>query len=246
MADKRSGSRQRRTNQNRAARQSLAARRAAAAEKAEQAAQELDEIDQEIYEDEVLDGVPDDEVDDRPTSRPSRTSGRGGRGQGAAAPRERPARRPRPTGPSPVPDHGPGLSGYISGLREVPGGIQVAIGAALSLLVAVAVGLVLKFSPSVVERMGAAAAGRRPPPDQPLTESVGPVILVVVFLPFIAYVVALAFALKPTRRKVWFACALLGLVTSAYAFSPLGLPGILIGGGLLGWGAYKTSKAERV
>jgi len=242
MVDKRSASRQRRTNQNRAARQSLAARRAAAAEKAEQAAQELEEIDQEIYEDEVLDDdVVDDEVtgDKGPRPRPNRTGA-------TKAPRERPARRSRPTGPSPVPEHGPGVGGYFEGLRQVPGGIPVAIGAVLSLAIAILIGFVVKLAPPVAEKMGAAAAGRATPPNQTLSESVGPLILIVVLLPFLAHAVALVFALRPTRRKVWIGCAVLAVVTAAYVFSPINILGLVLGGGLMGWGAYQTSKAERV
>ncbi len=234
MADKRSASRQRRANENRAARESLAARRAAAAEKAEQAAQELEEIDHEIHEGEV---VPEDEA---PRPRPSLFGGsRNARTAGAT-------RRGRPTGPSPVPEHGPGLGGYIEGLRQVPGGLQVLIGAVLALVLAVLIGGVIKFSPSVTERMGAAAAGRKAPPDESLTQTVGPVILVVLALPFLCYVIALVYALRPNRRKVWFASAIGALVTSAYALSPIGIFGLVIGGGLLGWGAYKTTKAERI
>lgn len=241
MVDKRSASRQRRTNQNRAARQSLAARRATAAEKAEQAAQELEEIDQEIYEGEVLDDdVVDDEAGDKGRrSRPNRTGA-------TKAPRERPARRSRPSGPSPVPEHGPGVGGYLEGLRQVPGGIPVAIGAVLSLAIAILIGFVVKLAPPVVERMGAAAAGRSTPPNQTLSESVGPLILIVVLLPFLAHVVALVFALRPARRRVWFACAVLAVVTAAYVFSPISILLLVLGGGLMGWGAYKTSKAERV
>jgi len=38
----------------------------------------------------------------------------------------------------------------------------------------------------------------------------------------------------------------LAVVTAAYVFSPISILGLVLGGGLMGWGAYQTSKAERV
>lgn len=241
MADKRSASRQRRTNQNRAARQSLASRRAAAGvnvEREQEEAFEALERDHPVEPDEVLDGEESLGTKPRPPrSSRGRTTPKSSAGRAGPAPR---ARRGRPTGPSPVPEHDPGFAGYLAGLREVPGGTAVLMGAVLSVAFVAAITFVLKAPVDVFKAIASDAANTKPPPTQSGFQSGGPIAVLFASLPAIANVGALFYALKPQRRRVWFLCAVVA-VASSFLYGLLGL----FGCGLLAWGAYQTSKAER-
>jgi len=268
MADNRSASRQRKTNQNRAARQSLATRRAAAAEKAAAQAKAEDEADKAVakalktqpkggsktvakrstgkatgslktratVKDDVID---DDEVD---TSRPSRTSGARSRVRDDEVdddPRARGRRAPR--GPSPVPDHEPGLAGWFAGVREVPGGTAVIASVVLGLLAFVFFTFVFKFPQGPFNTIASGAKGLAPPEKQTGAELGGAVGIVISLLPVVVSVVALLYALRPQRRKVWLICVFVTLAMVTLGAGTAGLPCVIA----LGWGYYKTSKAER-
>lgn len=249
MTDKRSASQQRRSNQNRAARQSLASRRAAAAEQAEgadSAAGPDDDpsADEMVEDDDVV--VPDDVV---------APAGRGWRDRVGGSPRppstSRPTRSGRPPrAPSPVPDTGPGVRGWLQAVRVTPGGRWAVASFLLAVMVAVLFGLFAKFT--VVDHLtaylGATARGQKPSTHQAsrsLIDILGPSSVLILGSPLLIVTAALAALRRPERRRAWFYCAVaLGLWLVVLGGLAL-FPASLVVCATFWFATYQNSRAER-
>lgn len=146
------------------------------------------------------------------------------------------ARRPRPVRPGDVPVDVDTLQGsWRQKVSQVPGGSQVLMAGIMTVVVTIMLCFLKLF---VSEE--AQAASKKPKADQTIFQSQGTGrALAIMAIPLVAVSISLVVALKPFRRRVWIGAAVAVGVTVA-----LQVPFYLVVAGLLGFGAYKSSKVE--
>lgn len=216
-----SDSRQKRANRNRARREALAARTSGEAVKrpsrvAPSTAERLE--------------------------REPRRSGRAGETDPADAPAkgskagQRPRReRPPRLGDRPV-DIDSLEGGFLRKVSHVPGGLQVILTVGLALVVAVLTG-VNKFYPEPgLEKV------KNPPLTMTVFEKYGtPVGALLIAIPLVAVLIALAFSLHPQRRRFWIGSSVVIFVSMLFNIV---LMNFMVVGGFLVYAAWRSQRIE--
>lgn len=166
------------------------------------------------------------------SSDPADTRGRGRKGD---RPQRKPRERPPRLGDKPV-DIDSLEGGFLRRVSHVPGGIQVIMTVGLAIVVAVITGVTKLYKDPGFE------TDKDAPYTMTIFEKLGtPVGALLIGIPLVAVLVALAFSLHPQRRRVWIGSSVVIFVAMLFNIV---LMNFMVIGGFLVYAAWRSQRIE--